>query len=223
MRSFILATGAIIAAAAAVPAAAAFQVVPTGYDMPNGGGQASGGSYNYWDLAYSGSGATNVDGAYLSGGSGDLTDGVVANDFWYNVESGAGTGPYVGWYAAGRNQLNPTVAFNFAGSKKIVSMRAHIDNSWVGGVFAPSQVLVDGVSQAFTAPAPGSIGWLDIGGLNLTGNSHTVQFVQSSGWVFVSEVQFNAVPEPASWALMIVGFGMVGGALRTRRRHVVAA
>ncbi|HPU16074.1 MAG TPA: PEPxxWA-CTERM sorting domain-containing protein [Polymorphobacter sp.] len=27
----------------------------------------------------------------------------------------------------------------------------------------------------------------------------------------------NAVPEPASWALMITGFGMVGGALRRRR------
>ncbi len=32
----------------------------------------------------------------------------------------------------------------------------------------------------------------------------------------------GAVPEPASWALMIVGFGMVGGSLR-RRATVVAA
>jgi hypothetical protein len=32
----------------------------------------------------------------------------------------------------------------------------------------------------------------------------------------------NAVPEPASWALMIAGFGMVGGTLR-RRRGVTAA
>ena len=33
------------------------------------------------------------------------------------------------------------------------------------------------------------------------------------------ERQFNlsgAVPEPASWALMIIGFGMIGGALRRR-------
>lgn len=28
---------------------------------------------------------------------------------------------------------------------------------------------------------------------------------------------FNAVPEPASWALMIAGFGVVGGAMRRRR------
>lgn len=30
------------------------------------------------------------------------------------------------------------------------------------------------------------------------------------------------VPEPASWALMLVGFGAVGGAMRGRRRSVVA-
>ncbi|WP_404714054.1 FxDxF family PEP-CTERM protein [Sphingomonas sp. MMS24-J13] len=32
----------------------------------------------------------------------------------------------------------------------------------------------------------------------------------------------SAVPEPASWALMLGGFGMVGGALRTTRRRNVA-
>lgn len=37
----------------------------------------------------------------------------------------------------------------------------------------------------------------------------------------VSEIQaFQAVPEPAAWALMILGFGLVGNALR-RRRPVV--
>lgn len=34
---------------------------------------------------------------------------------------------------------------------------------------------------------------------------------------------FNAVPEPASWAMMIAGFAMVGGALRTRRVTLHAA
>jgi hypothetical protein len=29
------------------------------------------------------------------------------------------------------------------------------------------------------------------------------------------------VPEPASWALMLGGFGMVGGALRSRRKVAV--
>ena len=33
---------------------------------------------------------------------------------------------------------------------------------------------------------------------------------------------FAAVPEPASWALMIVGFGALGGMVRARRRAAVA-
>jgi hypothetical protein len=31
------------------------------------------------------------------------------------------------------------------------------------------------------------------------------------------------VPEPASWALLIAGFGMVGGSLRRSRRTVTVA
>jgi len=33
----------------------------------------------------------------------------------------------------------------------------------------------------------------------------------------------GAVPEPAAWALMIVGFGGVGATIRARRRMIVAA
>jgi hypothetical protein len=34
------------------------------------------------------------------------------------------------------------------------------------------------------------------------------------------QLQIDAVPEPAVWALMIIGFGMVGGTLRVRRRQI---
>jgi hypothetical protein len=30
--------------------------------------------------------------------------------------------------------------------------------------------------------------------------------------------QFNAVPEPATWAMMLLGVGMIGAGLRTARR-----
>ena len=39
----------------AAPVAAA-PIAVTSYNMPNGSGQASGGTYNYWDLAYNGAG-----------------------------------------------------------------------------------------------------------------------------------------------------------------------
>lgn len=38
---------------------------------------------------------------------------------------------------------------------------------------------------------------------------------------FNFEVDGLAVPEPASWALMIAGFGLVGGAMRSRKRATV--
>jgi len=43
-----------------------------------------------------------------------------------------------------------------------------------------------------------------------------------SRWgTFVSEVNIAAVPEPASWAMMLVGFGLIGGAMRRRKAVAV--
>lgn len=36
-------------------------------------------------------------------------------------------------------------------------------------------------------------------------------------------VNFGAVPEPATWGLMILGFGAIGGAMRVQRRKVLFA
>jgi hypothetical protein len=38
---------------------------------------------------------------------------------------------------------------------------------------------------------------------------------------FIGVTGTPAVPEPASWALMLGGFGMIGGAMRSRRRAAV--
>jgi len=33
-------------------------------------------------------------------------------------------------------------------------------------------------------------------------------------WDIVNKLRYGRLPEPASWALMLIGFGMIGGALR---------
>lgn len=43
---------------------------------------------------------------------------------------------------------------------------------------------------------------------------------QGIGPTTFSSIALSAVPEPASWALMIAGFGLLGGALRTTRRTI---
>jgi hypothetical protein len=223
-RQWLLAVAAVVTVGQPQVAQAA-PVTVTSYSMPNGDGQSTTGVYNYWDRAYSGSGATNVDGAPLSGGTGDLTDGVVASGPWNVSENVAGTGPYVGW--RNTRSLNPLITFNFADVVTINFIRIHVDNSLSGGVRAPAEIFINDYSLPFTAPAAGTIGFIDFTGLNEVGSSLTLQFFQDTAagnaWVFVSEVSFDGspavavVPEPASWAMLIAGFGLVGAVARRRR------
>lgn len=73
-------------------AAQAGQIAPVSYDMLNG----ETGSFTYYDETYNGSGNPQGTLSALSGGLGDLTDGVIASQNW-NVAEQAANGPYVGW------------------------------------------------------------------------------------------------------------------------------
>jgi hypothetical protein len=178
---------------------------------------------NYWDLNYTGSGATNVDAAPLSGGVGDLTDGVVAPDNWDVVENPAGTGPYVGW----RNVVtpNPLVTFRFAAPVILDSITAHVDdaNSW-GGVSPPASVDIGpegGPYVNFPTPDPAGEAPLSytFAGLGLTGSAVDVRFNHLNEWVFVSEVTFEGpvVPEPSAVTLSLLS--IAAALTRAFRRH----
>ena len=41
--------------------------------------------------------------------------------------------------------------------------------------------------------------------------------------LIVTTADAPAVPEPMTWAMMALGFGVVGGAMRARRRSAAAA
>jgi hypothetical protein len=55
---------------------------------------------------------------------------------------------------------------------------------------------------------------------------HSVRFFSSGGTVGFDNFEFGelaaAVPEPASWAMMIAGFGLAGAAARRRDRAAIA-
>jgi hypothetical protein len=220
MKSKILGVLAVVLLAGLSPARAA-SIAPVSYDMNNGHGQASSGSFNYWDRSYTGSGATTTDDAPLSGGKGDLTDGIAASDSWYNVENGGGTGPYVGWY--GVKRLNPSIQFNFADTPTINQIRVHIDNSGAGAVNRPLAFLVNGNAWSFTPLSSGTFGWITLTGAAVTGNSLSLRLIHQdpSHWIFVSEVQFDGTPgtsvtEPGTLALL--GLGLAGLGLSRRRK-----
>ncbi len=193
----------------------------TSYDMPNGSGQAHGGSYNYWDKSYTGGGSTTTDGALLKGGVGDLTDGVTTTSNWYGIENAAGTGPYVGWLNG--VTANPTIDFRFGTVVVVDTVRIHADDSGgAGGVSLPSTVTINGAAFAVTDPDPGSTApsWLEFKGLGITGNHVTVSLGYGNSWIFVDEVQFaGVVPEPETYAMMLAGLGLLGAVARRRRQR----
>ncbi len=217
---------AIAAAAASAGAAHASPLLvstasPVSYSMPNGEGQAVGGYFNYWDNPYSGQGCSTCDLSPLSGGKGQLTDGVIATDHWNNVENVAGTGPYVMWLT-----VDPVIHFTFTGNPTITDIV--IDSDTQISVLQSGHVKINGVDYAttdiFDGDAPTA---LAIAGLNFTGNELDLQLFRPPGnWVGVSEIKFNTgfsnpttdVAEPGSLSLAALGFGLVGLMSRGRRR-----
>lgn len=73
-----------------------------------------------------------------------------------------------------------------------------------------------GTSQAFG----GSIALGAGGTIDFRTNRNGFYLYDSTG---LSATVTNSVPEPASWALLIAGFGLTGGAMRRRRQHPVVA
>lgn len=206
-----------LAALASASAAAQTVVAPTAYDMPNGYGRANNGSFNYWDLAYTGSGSTTTDFAPLSGGLGDLTDGVIATERWDLVENLEGTGPYVGWSA-----IDPVITFHFAQAHAFSQVTIwHDDADGYGNVATPMAftVTVGSQSQRFTITDPaGDAPFAStlVLGAGFVGSSLQLQVHRSDTATMLSEVQISAVPEPASAVLLAAGAGLLL-ALRRRR------
>ena len=200
---------------------AALLVVPAGwseapltvssYSTYNGGT----GSFNYQDFTYSNCVASdcNTTGAFLSGGTGKLTDGVSPVNSWY--EYGTPT-PWVGWDTQETNGTDPTVTFNFANSVTINSVTVWVDDAiGYGGVYLPSSVSIDGTSFAIAPDWSNSNprGYT-FSGLDLTGSSAQVQFFQTASypWIMVGEVSFNgstSVPEGGSSLLYLLLAGAV--------------
>ena len=87
-----------------------------------------------------------------------------------------------------------------------------------------SYLFVDGVSQVQNGGIHGVNAVTTK--LNLTAGTHSFKLFYADrlrsnaaiNFALPNDVTVSAVPEPATWALMLVGFGMVGAAARYRRR-----
>jgi LruC domain-containing protein len=179
-------------AALALPAVASpssscvsVQIPVVSYSMLNG----ETGSFTYWDDAYSGSGSRTTSLSPLSGGLGELTDGVVATSNWMFTP-----GPYVGW-----ENVVPDITFDFGSVQTVDAIDLSIDDpnqTGAGGVAPPSsvEITIGGVTvtRSVVDPAAGVPYTLTLSGLGLTGSSARIRLFDGvATWVFVSEVRFR--------------------------------
>jgi hypothetical protein len=200
------------AAAAMLPSGAGAAVInPTTYSTINGGI----GSFNYADDAYTG---TNI-GGFLSGGLGELTDGIVATARWNSTP-----GPYVGW-----RFISPEITFSFEPLDDLAKVTFFFDDAQgAGGVFLPGSLSFDfGSGYVLGTPtitSQGNLGVYTYDFTNISADSFKVRIDSDQEWVMLTEVDFEGtltpaiapIPEPASWAMMLGGFGLVGAVMRRR-------
>jgi len=164
-------------------AAGQIVVAPVAYETLNGGG----GEFGYRDDLYDGSGDNAANYSVLTGGTGDLTDGIITNQNWDDNHV-----PYVGWQWETRNI---DILFQFDQQYLFESVRIWFDDSnGVGAVSPPSTVTINGTQFSVIDP-PGSLPFVetfDTSGLFT--ESISVQIEGRTEWVMISEFEFRSMP-----------------------------
>jgi|GEM_PF-952665 len=161
----------------------------------------------------------------------NVTGGGASNALWLNAGE-FNPNPFYGQnYEGGGVSQTFTSAAGLATFSADIAFRAS-NSSDIGGIFS---VLIDGVVL-------GSYDFGTVGGgttrnaLNFTTNldagTHTLQLQVVRPYAPAKNVRAQyfdnvsldlaAVPEPATWAMMIAGFGLVGGTMRRQRKVAVS-
>ncbi len=93
--------------------------------------------------------------------------------------------------------------------------------------FSKRSLNPDGITHIFSAPCAG--GLVDPGGIIPAGTFMGVEDLLGGGDADYDDLKYvftnlsrGVVPEPATWALLIAGFGLVGWSLRRRRAALIA-
>lgn len=149
-----------------------------------------------------------------------------------SITSNSGCGPLCGinTTSGGRNFLSlfgGTATFNFATA--INSFGAYITGLQTNIVVGQTLTFSDGSSQTIGVPnsingGGAFVGFTDFG-KSVTSITYNAQSGSIGDIIAIDDVRFGnggGVPEPATWAMMLLGFGGLGSMIRMRRRQLAA-
>jgi hypothetical protein len=145
--------------------------------------------------------------------------------YYYGCGGGC-PAPAFGHFASGLAASAP-ITVTFATLQSSVSFVSVSDSSLIASAYDASNTLLDSTSDLQGFPISGAP--VVLSGANIA----YVTFAPKDNVFFfgygIDDLTFNSgrsgggVPEPASWTLMILGFGGVGATLRCRRRNAAEA
>lgn len=149
-----------------------------------------------------------------------------------SITSNSGCGPLCGinTTSGGRNFLSlfgGQATFNFATA--INSFGAYITGLQTNFVVGQTLQFSDGSSQTIGVPnsingGGAFVGFTDFG-KSVTSITYNAQSGSIGDIIAIDDVRFGnggGVPEPATWAMMLLGFGGLGSMIRMRRRQLAA-
>lgn len=177
-------------------------------DFYNGGTDSVGNSGTNYGINFSSNSLGLIDSS--AGGSGNTGNDPSGVTNLFFLEGGAATMNVAAGFDTG---FSFYYAANVAGSITVYD-----------GLNATGNIL----ATLFLPTTPNAYySWFPIG-VAFAGVAHSVDFGGAANYITFDNITLGAVtpgnpgvPEPASWALMVSGFGAVGGAMRARRKVAV--